>query len=55
LLAFTKREKVENESVSRNGLRILPGAGNLSGSGVRIQQMGDVDLRRILELHSVVR
>jgi GNAT superfamily N-acetyltransferase len=55
LLAFTKREEVENKTVSRNGLRILPGADDLSGSGIRIRQMGDVDLARILELRSVVR
>jgi GNAT superfamily N-acetyltransferase len=55
LLAFTKREVVENRTVSRNGLRILPGADDLSGSGIRIRQMGDVDLARILELRSVVR
>jgi hypothetical protein len=55
LLAFTKREEVENKTAFRNGLRILPGADDLSGSGVRIRQMGDVDLGRILELRSVVR
>ena len=55
MLAFTKREEVENKTVSRNGLRILPGADDLSGSGIRIRQMGDVDLARILELRSVVR
>jgi GNAT superfamily N-acetyltransferase len=55
LLAFTKREEVESRTVSRNGLRILPCADDLSGSGIRIRQMGDVDLARILELRSVVR
>ena len=55
MLAFTKREVVENRTVSRNGLRILPGADDLSGSGIRIRQMGDVNLARILELRSIVR
>jgi hypothetical protein len=55
LLAFTKREEVENKTVSRNGLRILRGADDPSGSGVRIRQMGDVDRGRILELRSVGR
>ncbi|HEV3476024.1 MAG TPA: GNAT family N-acetyltransferase [Rubrobacteraceae bacterium] len=55
MLAFTRSEEVENKTVSRNGLRILPGADERSGSGVRIRQMGDVDLERVLELRSVVR
>jgi GNAT superfamily N-acetyltransferase len=56
LLAFTNREEVENKTLSRNGLRILPGEDERSGSsGIRIRQMGDVDLERILEFRSVVR
>jgi GNAT superfamily N-acetyltransferase len=55
LLAFTKREKVENKIVSRDGSRIVPVADDLPTSGVRIRKMGDVDLGRILELRSVVR
>jgi ribosomal protein S18 acetylase RimI-like enzyme len=55
LLAFTDREAVEqNETAARGGLRILPGEG-LSGSGIRIRPMGDVDLDRVRELRSVVR
>lgn len=53
MLAFTKREEVENKTVARHGLRILPGADERSG--IRIRQMGDVDLERVLELRSVVR
>jgi GNAT superfamily N-acetyltransferase len=56
LLAFTEREEVEqNRTVSRDGLRILPGVDGLSEAGIRIRQMDDVDLGRILELRSVVR
>jgi GNAT superfamily N-acetyltransferase len=54
LLAFTKREEVEqNKTASWGGLRTLPGTDDLCG--VRIRQMGDIDLGRILELRSVVR
>ena len=54
MLAFTKKEEVEqNKTASRGRLRILPSTDDLSG--VRIRQMGDVDLGRILELRSVVR
>ena len=56
MLAFTRREEVEqNRTASRDGLRILAGADGLAESGVRIRQMDDVDLGRILELRSVVR
>ncbi len=58
MLACTKREEVKNKTISRNGLRILPGADDLSDlseSGVRIRHMSDVDLGSILELRSVVR
>ena len=54
MLAFTKRQKVENKIVSCDGLRGVPAAEDLLASGVRIRQMGDVDLGRILELRSVV-
>jgi GNAT superfamily N-acetyltransferase len=55
-MAFTIREQVErNRTASRDGLRILAGADALSETGLRIRQMGDVDLGRILELRSVVR
>ena len=56
MLAFTDREAVEqNETAARDGLRILPGSDGLSGSGIRIRPMGDVDLGRVRELRSVVR
>jgi GNAT superfamily N-acetyltransferase len=53
MLAFTKREEVENKTLSRDRLRIVPSADDLPG--IRIRQMDDVDLGRILELRSVVR
>jgi ribosomal protein S18 acetylase RimI-like enzyme len=52
LLAFTNTEEAEQNEI-RGGLRILPGAEDLSG--VRIRPMGDVDLERVRELRSVVR
>jgi GNAT superfamily N-acetyltransferase len=57
LLAFTKQEEEVEQyrTAVRGGLRILPGADGLSEAGIRIRQMGDVDLGRILELRSVVR
>ena len=56
MLAFTRREEVEyNETSFRDGLRILAGAEGLSEAGLRLRQMGDVDLGRIRELRSVVR
>jgi GNAT superfamily N-acetyltransferase len=56
LLAFTTREDVEqNKTVSRDGLRLLSRADGLAESGIRIRQMDDVDLERVLELRSVVR
>ena len=56
MLAFTKTERVEqNTSDLREGLRLLPGADGLAESGIRIRQMGDVDLGRVRELRSVVR
>ena len=54
MLAFTKREKVEDKTVSRDGPWTVPVAEDLLASGVRIRQMGDLDLGRILELRSVV-
>jgi ribosomal protein S18 acetylase RimI-like enzyme len=54
LLAFTRREE-ENKTASRDGLRILAGADGLSEAGLRLRQMGDMDLGRIHELRSVVR
>jgi ribosomal protein S18 acetylase RimI-like enzyme len=55
LLAFTNTEEAaeQNETMARGGLRIPPGAEDLSG--VRIRPMGDVDLERVRELRSVVR
>ncbi len=56
MLAFTTRDdEEETGAVSRDGLRLLSRADGLAGSGVRIRQMDDVDLGRILELRSVVR
>src|ERR671916_2519937 len=56
MLAFTTREDLEHdETVYRDGLRLLSRADGLAESGVRIRQMDDVDLGRILELRSVVR
>ena len=56
MLAFTTREEVDRSSAeSRDGLRLLSRADGLAESGVRIRQMDDVDLGRILELRSVVR
>lgn len=47
---FTAKEDVEaNETNAQSGFR------NVNGSGVRIRQMNDADLDRILELRSVVR
>ncbi len=56
MLAFTTGEQIEQyKTASRDGLRILAGENALSETGLRIRQMGDVDLERILELRSVVR
>jgi GNAT superfamily N-acetyltransferase len=56
LLAFTKQEEAEHyRTTVSSGLRILSGADDLSGSGIHIRQMDDVDLGRILELRSIVR
>ena len=57
MLAFTEREEVEeNGSASRGGLRIaLPCGDGLAEAGIRVRQMGDVDLGRVRELRSVVR
>jgi GNAT superfamily N-acetyltransferase len=50
MLAFTAREETEvDKATLRNGLRAV------TDSGVRIRQMNDADLERILELRSVVR
>ncbi len=51
MLAFTKREEVEQDKT----VRALSCAEGLAESGVRIRQMGDVDLGSILELRSIVR
>jgi ribosomal protein S18 acetylase RimI-like enzyme len=40
--------------MSRDGLRLLSRADGLSETGIRIRQMGDVDLGRVRELRSVV-
>jgi ribosomal protein S18 acetylase RimI-like enzyme len=56
MLAFTTREDLEHDkTVYRDGLRLLSRADGLAESGVRIRQMDDVDLARVLELRSVVR
>jgi hypothetical protein len=56
LLAFTNKEEVEqNRTASRDGVCLLPRPNGLAESEVRIRQMDDVDLGRILELRSVVR
>jgi GNAT superfamily N-acetyltransferase len=50
LLAFTAREDTEvDKSIARSGLRTLTEA------DVRVRQMGDADLERILELRGIVR
>jgi GNAT superfamily N-acetyltransferase len=58
LLAFKKREEVKMGTTAPRGVA----AGSVraemeyfAGSGVRIRRMGDLDLRRVLELRSVVR
>jgi GNAT superfamily N-acetyltransferase len=52
MLAFTTRDNVEiEETDARDTFR----AASEAGSGVRVRQMGDDDLERILELRSVVR
>jgi GNAT superfamily N-acetyltransferase len=52
MLAFTTREDTEvDKATVRNGLRAVTEA----VSGLRVRQMGDADLDRILELRSVVR
>ena len=60
MLGFTTREEVESsraasEGVAAGELRALTGAKDFAGSGICIRPMGDLDLRRILELRSVVR
>jgi ribosomal protein S18 acetylase RimI-like enzyme len=51
MLTFTAREDFEVDESARTGLRTVAD----EGSGVRVRQMGDTDLERILELRSVVR
>jgi ribosomal protein S18 acetylase RimI-like enzyme len=51
LLAFTAREDNEVEKTAQNVLRAV----TETDSGVRIRQMDDADLERILELRSIVR
>jgi ribosomal protein S18 acetylase RimI-like enzyme len=52
LLAFTAREDNEvDETSARNALRAVTEA----DSGIRVSQMNDADLERILELRSIVR
>jgi GNAT superfamily N-acetyltransferase len=57
LLAFTKREEAEqNTAAPRGGPSfILPGSDGLAETGIRVRQMGEVDLGRVRELRSVVR
>jgi GNAT superfamily N-acetyltransferase len=50
LLAYTTTEDTEvDEMTARNGLRAV------TDSGVRVRQMCDADLARIMELRSIVR
>src|ERR687883_237227 len=51
------REEAEHyRTTSRGGLRItMPGADGLGETGIRVRQMGDMDLGRVRELRSVVR
>jgi GNAT superfamily N-acetyltransferase len=52
LLAFTTREDTEvDRALARNALEVLAE----TDSGVRVRQMDDADLERIMELRSVVR
>jgi GNAT superfamily N-acetyltransferase len=52
LLAFTTREDTEvDKAIARNVLEVLAE----TDSGVRVRQMDDADLERIMELRSVVR
>jgi GNAT superfamily N-acetyltransferase len=52
LLAFTAREDTEiDETIARSGLRTVTEL----DSGVRVRQMDDADLERVLELRSIVR
>jgi GNAT superfamily N-acetyltransferase len=52
LLAFTTRDDNEVEmSAAQNALRAV----TETDSGIRVRQMGDADLERILELRSIVR
>ena len=58
MLAYTKREDVElgttaPRDVAAGSLRA--GVEDFAESGIRIRPMGDLDLRRVLELRSVVR
>jgi GNAT superfamily N-acetyltransferase len=56
MLAFTSGEDLgKNRTLSRDGLRLLSRADGLAETGVRIRQMDDVDLGRVLALRSVVR
>jgi ribosomal protein S18 acetylase RimI-like enzyme len=57
LLAFTNREEEveQNRTAPRDGLRLLARADGLAETGIRLRQMGDVDLGRVQELRSVVR
>ena len=59
MLAFTKSEDVELGTTAPRGVAaagsLRGGAEDLTESGIRIRPMGDLDLRRILELRSVVR
>ncbi len=52
MLAFNTREDVEVDEAARTELLR---ASSEAGHGVRVRQMGDADLERILELRSVVR
>jgi GNAT superfamily N-acetyltransferase len=58
LQAFTEREDLELGTTASRGVAagwLRAGAEDFADSGIRIRPMGDLDLRRILELRSVVR
>ena len=53
MLAFATREDLEHDKTAyRDGLRLLSRADGLAESGLRIRQMDDVDLGRVLELRT---
>lgn len=52
----TTREEIDlKETGARRGPPVLSGVASLTDDGIRIRQMDDVDLGRVLELRSLVR